>query len=110
MKKTFAFAAAALLAGSLAGMAQATTPVRNVHQQVVSYADLNLESEADAAILLSRIESAARKVCGYYLSPVPIELQSNLRTCAKEATARAVVDVNAPLLTRREIVVLNIVE
>jgi UrcA family protein len=111
MKKTFAIAAAALLAGSLAGMAQATTPVRStIHQQVVSYADLNLENEADAAILLSRIESAARKVCGYYLTPVPIELQSNVRTCAKDATARAVADVNAPLLMRRDIVVLNIVE
>ena len=110
MKKTLVIATAALLAGSLAGMAHATTAVRGVQQQVVSYADLNLENEADAALLLSRIESAARKVCGLRLSPVPLELQYHLRACAEDATARAVADVNAPLLTRREITVRNIVE
>src|SRR4030095_3278225 len=110
MKKTFAIAVAALLAGSLAGMAQATA-VRDVRQQVVSYADLNLDSETDAATLLSRIESAARKVCGVNLTPVPIELQYHLRMCAEDATARAVADVNAPLLTRRvQIVVRNTIE
>jgi UrcA family protein len=109
MKKTLAIAAAALLAGSVAHLAQATV-ARNVRQQVVKYADLNLQSEADAAVLLSRIESAARKVCGLHAGPLPIELQVHLRTCAVEATARAVADVNAPLLTRREIVVRNIVE
>ena len=98
--KTFAIAIAAVLAGSLTGMAHATS-VRDVRQQVVSYADLNLESEADAATLLKRIESAARKVCGVGISPVPMELQFSLQMCAKDATARAVADVNAPLLTRR---------
>jgi UrcA family protein len=108
MKKTVALALVALLAGSLSGMAHATA-VRGVQQQVVSYADLNLENDADAAILFSRIESAARKVCGVHIGPVPLELQFNLRMCAEEATARAVNDVNAPLLTRRsEIVVRNI--
>lgn len=110
MKKTFVLAATALLAVTLAGMAHATTTVRRgVQQQVVSYADLNLASEADAAILLGRIESAARKVCGLdRISILPLALQFELQVCANEATARAVNDVNAPLLTRRQIVVDNI--
>lgn len=112
MKKTFAIAIAALLASSVTGMAQATTTtgVRNgVEQQVVRYGDLNLESEADAAILFSRIKSAARKVCGLKgVSPLPLAMQFRMQACADDATARAVADVNAPLLTSRgELVVRN---
>lgn len=97
------------MAVSLAGMAHATTTIRrNVEQQVVSYADLNLQSEADAAILLDRIESAARKVCGLdRVSILPLAMQYELQVCANQATARAVNDVNAPLLTRRQVVVHN---
>jgi UrcA family protein len=109
MKKTFVLAATALLAVSLAGMAHATTTVRrNMQQQVVSYADLNLETEADAATLLSRIKSAARKVCGLdHAIILPFAMQYELQVCAKEAIARAINDVNAPLLTASQIVVRN---
>ena len=109
MKRTFVLAATAVLAVSLAGMAHATTTVRrNIQQQIVSYADLNLESEADAATLLSRIEAAARKVCGLdHAAFRPFPLQFKLQVCANEATARAVNDVNAPLLAGRHIVVRN---
>ena len=110
MNKTFVLAATALLAGSLVGTAHATTTVRrgNMQQQVVSYADLNLDTEADAATLLDRIESAARKVCGLdRVTVLPLALQYELQVCANQATARAINDVNAPLLTRRQIVVRN---
>ena len=110
MKKTLVLAAAALVAGSLSGMAHATTAVRGMEQQVVRYSDLNLENEADAAILFGRIKSAARKVCGLGISPLPLAMQYHLQMCADDATARAVADVNAPLLTRREIVVRNTIE
>jgi len=110
MKKTIAIAFAALLAGSLTGMAHATT-ARGVQQQVVSYADLNLEDAADAAVLFSRIKSAARRVCGQSRGLIPMELQVHLQVCVDDATARAVADVNAPLLTRKgEIVVHNTIE
>ena len=110
MQKTFVLAATALLAVSLAGMAHATTTVRRgMQQQVVNYADLNLESEADAATLFKRIESAARKVCGLdRITVLPLAVQYELQVCANEATARAINDVNAPLLTRRQLVVSNI--
>jgi len=109
MNKTFVLAATALLAGSLINTAHATTTVRRVmEQQVVSFADLNLDIEADAATLLGRIESAARKVCGLKRAAlVPLEMHYQQQACANAATARAVNDVNAPLLTRRQIVVRN---
>jgi UrcA family protein len=108
MMKTFAIAFATLLTGCLAATAQATVS-RNVQREVVRYADLNLESEADAAILVARIEVAARKVCGLrQSSPLPLDIVARLKLCAKDATARAIADVNAPTLLRhRQIVVQN---
>jgi UrcA family protein len=109
MNKPFVLAATALLAGSLISTAHATTTVRRgMQQQVVSFADLNLDTEADAATLLDRIESAARKVCGLdRVTVLPLALQYELQVCANQATARAINDVNAPLLTRQQIVVRN---
>lgn len=107
--KTLAIAVATLMTGCLVGTAQATA-VRDVRHQVVSYADLNLENAADAATLLARIQTAAREVCGVRRAPlIPIEIRVRLDSCAKDATARAIADVNAPLLTQhREIVVQNV--
>ncbi|MGH8236347.1 MAG: UrcA family protein [Steroidobacteraceae bacterium] len=99
--KTSAIAIAAVLAVSLTGMAQATTTARKVYQQVVSYGDLNLENEADAAILHGRIKSAARNVCGMKQTLIPIELKSPVHACVEDAMARAIADVNAPKLTRQ---------
>lgn len=109
--KMFAIAAAALLAGSLTGMAHATTTAakKNVQREVVSYADLNLENAADAAILHKRIVTAARRVCGVYASPIPLDFSSPLRACANDAVARAIADVNSPMLTAN-IVVRNIAQ
>jgi UrcA family protein len=106
--KTFAIACAALLTGCLAATAQATI-TRNVQREVVRYADLDLQSEADAAILVGRIKTAARRVCGLRQpSPLPLEIVARLQLCAKDATARAIADVNAPTVLRhREIVVRN---
>jgi UrcA family protein len=107
--KTFAMAAAALLAASWIGSAQGTTTARDVQHQAVSYADLNVQSEADAAILLKRIKAAARTVCGLRRgNPMPAEIVARLELCAEDATARAIADIDTPLLTfRREIVVQN---
>ncbi len=105
----FAIVSAALLAGCLTVAAQATA-VRNVPHQVVSYADLNLDKPADAAILLVRIESAARNVCGLRRARlIPLAIAQRLEVCVEQATARAIADVDAPLLTEhREIVVRNV--
>ena len=111
--KMFAIAFATLLTGCLAVTAQATVPVKGVQQQVVRYGDLNLASQADASILLGRIKSAARSVCGLHQGmPMPIEIQSRLQACASDATARALADVDASASLKRsgEIVVLNAFE
>ena len=106
--KTFAIACATLITGCLTATAQATV-TRDVPSEVVRYADLNLQNEADAAILVGRIKTAARKVCGLrQSSPLPLEIVARKQVCAKDATARAIADVNAPTMLRhREIVVRN---
>ena len=63
-------------------------------QRVVRYADLDLTRPAGAATLYSRLRAAARDVC----DPVnPRDRTSG--NCAEAAMARAVADVNAPVLT-----------
>ena len=102
--KSLALVLATMMTGCVAMTAQATAPVRKVQQQVVSYADLNLESEFGAGILLIRIKSAARNVCGLSNpSVMPLAILDRLEACSEDAIARAVAEVNAPLLTRRAI-------
>lgn len=111
--KTFVVPFAALLVGCLAVTAQATVAVKGVQQRVVRYGDLNLASQADAAILHGRIKSAARLVCGLHQGmPMPIEIQSRLQACADDAMARALADVesSASLQRHGEVVVLNAFE
>lgn len=111
--KTFAIALATLMTGALAATAQATVPAKGVQQQVVRYGDLNLASQSDSQILLGRIKSAARNVCGLHQGmPMPIEIQARLQACAEDATARALADVQATASLQRqgEVVVLNAFE
>ena len=87
-----------LLIGCLAATAQASTPAatENVRQAVVSYSDLNLETEAGANTLLRRIKFAARRVCGVNdAGLMAMEFRAQLHRCAEQATARAVADVDA---------------
>ena len=100
--KAFALVLATLMSGCVAATATASVPQRNVQEKVVSYADLNLESDSDAAILFIRIRGAARTVCGLRNpGPLPLEILDRLASCANAATARAVAEVNAPTLTRQ---------
>jgi len=87
-----------LLIGCLAATAQATTTAttETVRQTLVSYADLNLETEAGANTLLRRIKFAARRVCGVNdAGLMAMEFRAQLHRCAEQATARAVADVDA---------------
>ena len=94
-----------LLIGCLAASAHATTTATpaQMRQEVVSYADLDLQTESGAKTLLTRIKFAARRVCGVYdAGLIAIEFRAELHRCAREATARAVADVDT-----RSIVVAN---
>jgi UrcA family protein len=95
-----------LLIGCLAASAHATTTTatETVRQAVVSYADLDLDTQAGAKTLQARIKFAARRVCGVYDGGViAIEFRAQRYRCAEQATARAVADVDA-----RTIVVANV--
>jgi UrcA family protein len=88
-----------LLIGSLATSANATTTTastENVRRAVVSFADLDLETQAGATTLLRRITFAARRVCGVYDGGLmAIEFRAQLHRCAEQATARAVAALDA---------------
>ena len=94
--KTLALVFAPLLFGGLAATTDATTmttTAKDVPYEVVSYADLNLENEADAAILLQRVTAAARRVCSRDVDLLPLDFYNPVQRCAKAATERAMADV-----------------
>jgi UrcA family protein len=81
-----------LYAVSTAGFAAA--PRDDVRHQVVAFADLDLTRPAGAQELYHRLQYAARNVCQTYD-------RRGDRDCIRQAIARAVADVGAPLLTTR---------
>jgi UrcA family protein len=93
--KTRTLVLAALLVGCLAGAAQATTVAKNVPYEVVSYADLNLANEADAAILHERVESAARRVCVRSGIMLRLDFYNPMQQCVHFVTDRAMDDVKS---------------
>jgi UrcA family protein len=86
---------------SLAVCAALSTAARaeEAPQVHVSYADLNLNSEAGAKVLFQRIRAAAARVC-----EVPnmrdLSSQSRAKACTDHAIAVAVDAVKAPALTK----------
>ena len=101
---TQAFAAATLLAalslGAHADPSSRATAFRG--HGVVSYGDLNLETEQGAKILLQRIEAAAKKACGGHptFSSYTGSLDRTFEECWTEAIARTVKQLGAPVVTR----------
>jgi UrcA family protein len=93
--KTRTLVLAALLTGCLASTAQATTVAKNVPFEVVSYGDLNIANQADAAILHERVEAAARRVCVRSGIMLRLDFYNPLQQCASDATARAMQDVKS---------------
>ena len=75
--------------------APARPPSDDLPREVVKFADLDLTRPAAAQELYRRIRNAARKVCAEY-SPSAYE-----RSCAQQAVARAVAEVDSPQLTAR---------
>jgi UrcA family protein len=69
----------------------------NARSVTVSYADLDISGPAGAKTLYSRIQAAAKQVCGHAGADV-IE-QGIWRSCYRNAVGDAVRKVNNPLLT-----------
>lgn len=87
-----------LAVGSMSGIAEAQTAAKPA--AAVSYADLDLSTHDGARALLKRINVAAKEACGPapVMSPLtPIAATLHER-CITEAAARAVAEVNAPLV------------
>jgi UrcA family protein len=93
-KKHGALLGVALLCPGLA----LADPISSVNRMTVSYSDLDLSRQDDALRLYKRIETAARKVCGYYGSR---ELASQLRfhACYQKAMYDAVKTVGSDKLS-----------
>lgn len=89
---------AGLVAGPVSALAATSGRLDDVPSRKVKYYDLDLSRDAGVATLFSRIKTAAREVC----EPTDVFFLSLVRqryACSQDAIARAVADVNAPLLT-----------
>ncbi|HTD74028.1 MAG TPA: UrcA family protein [Steroidobacteraceae bacterium] len=98
LKFILACALAGLLAGPVSALAASSGKHDDLPFRTVKYADLDLNRDADVAALFSRIKTAARQVC----QPMDVfflNLARQQYSCSQDAIARAVADVNAPLLT-----------
>lgn len=92
--------ASAGLLGPLSAQSAPTLTKVDAHfaSRIVRFGDLDLDSRAGAAVLYSRIKSAARQVC----EPAMYSTSNTYlrqRHCEDRAIERAVLDVGSPLLT-----------
>jgi UrcA family protein len=88
----------AVLMGSLSAVSAAGEPGNEPAKRVVHFADLDLSGNAGVAVLYARIRHAALEVC----EPVYDNRWHSIiarNRCMTQAIARAVADVNAPMLT-----------
>jgi UrcA family protein len=80
-------------------LAMAADPVVTVKTETVRYDDIRLISAVGAAVLYSRLSSAAERACGGPIETVPLAQRVRYKQCVDEAVAKAVADVNNPMLT-----------
>jgi UrcA family protein len=89
-----------ILLGSLSAIATAAVERNDgVATRRVNFADLDLARNEGAATLYSRIKSAARQVCDPLVVYALRDSMLRMHRCEEDAIARAVADVNAPVLT-----------
>jgi UrcA family protein len=96
-RKLVALIATGLAFVGTAAHADTDTLTRDVK---VNFADLNLESQAGIESLYSRLQTAARKVCG---TPTRADLQSfdEVAQCRKAAIGAAVARIDNKALSAR---------
>lgn len=90
---------AAVSTTMLVGVTQAAGTGDNLPKQVVSYKDLNLDSNAGTQVLYKRIQGAANEVCGK-VDGGSLQRMSARKACLERAISQAVAAVNSPMLTR----------
>ena len=84
---------------SAADLAADASVTEGSHSYLVRYADLDLSKTAGAAAVYSRISHAARIVC-QSLDGRPLDMAVKYRSCLQQAVAKAVADVNSPLVSQ----------
>lgn len=88
-----------ILTSTVCSVAMADTSVA-VKSETVRYDDLRLISNVGAAVLYGRLKGAAERVCGGPMESSQIAQQKRYRACVDEALAKAVADVNHPVLSQ----------
>lgn len=69
---------------------------REVRQEKVSYADLNLHSTAGAWAVLRRVRAAAKRVCAPRPADADLDQLADYKTCLHDAVANAVAELGNP--------------
>jgi UrcA family protein len=88
------------LAATASSLATADALV-NVKSEVVRYDDIRLISPVGAAVLFGRLRTAALLACGGPINgPPQLARQQRTDACVRDAVAKAVNDVNHPVLTQ----------
>jgi UrcA family protein len=80
--------------------AHAADSLDRIPTREVSFAGLNLTKQTDVQRLYRRIAAAADQVCDTVPGQTDLATKARVKRCMAETIARAVVDVNAPLLTQ----------
>jgi UrcA family protein len=88
-----------LLAAALACALAAPAFAGEARSIPVQRADLNLQSEAGAEVMLARLERAAERVCGVANGRIDLATHNLGRACVEETIANAVDSLDAPLVT-----------
>ncbi len=68
----------------------------------VSYADLNLDNEAGAQVLYSRLQRASRQACGVesYKNAGSIGIKADMQRCYRSTLAASVEKIDSEKLTK----------
>jgi UrcA family protein len=97
VRMAWGIVASAAIAWGGGNAAQAAEPANAVPHKVVSFKDLNLNTAEGVEVLYKRIRNAAHEVCA---DPDRYDLSEfKLRPCIDDAMARAIAQVNSPMLT-----------
>lgn len=99
MKMLHLMVPAMLALTSATAMAQPEQSLLEYPRLTVSYDDVNISSPRGAEIVLGRIVSAARQVCGANSGVRGATTAREILVCVRFATEQAVRQINAPQLT-----------
>jgi UrcA family protein len=89
---------ATLLAVAAGSQALAADPVVTIKTETVRFDDLRLISNVGAAQLYARMSRAAERACDGPIDTSQLARYARYRACVDEAIAKAVADVNHPVL------------